>query len=75
MFMLKKSAADYMHPELPAVVTDLIATAYSYFDRHSVPEVDSVKEAEYFAQVVVDMILLKALVTDYMHPEILQVLP
>jgi predicted RNA-binding protein with PIN domain len=32
---LKKLAKDYMHPELPVVVTDIYATARCYFDRPS----------------------------------------
>jgi hypothetical protein len=70
MISLKKLAADYMHPELPVVVTDPFATARCYFDRYSAPEVETVEEAEYRTQVLADMISLKKSAVEYMHPEL-----
>jgi len=70
MVMMKKAAVDYMHPEIPVVITDPFATARCYFERHSAPEVESFEEAEYRTQVLADMISLKKLAADYMHPEL-----
>jgi len=42
MANLKKLATDYMHPELPATVSDPSTMARCYFDRPSAAEVESV---------------------------------
>jgi hypothetical protein len=69
MAVMKKSAVHYMHPELPVLVTDPFAKARCYFDRPSTPEVESFEDADR-AQVIADMISLKKLAADYMHPEL-----
>jgi hypothetical protein len=69
MAVMKKSAVHYMHPELPVLVTDSFAKARCYFDRPSTPEVESFEDADR-AQVIADMISLKKLAADYMHPEL-----
>jgi hypothetical protein len=67
---LKKSALDYLHPELPVVATDLSATARCFFDRASAPDVESVEEAESRAQILSDALAMKKLAIDYLHPEL-----
>jgi len=67
---LKKLAVDYLHPELPVVVSDPTATARCYFDRASAPEVESNEDAEARAQVLADAAALKKLAVDYLHPEL-----
>jgi len=66
---MKKLAIDYLHPELPVVVTDPSATARCFFDRASVTDVESMEEAEYRAKVFADVAALKKVARDYMHPE------
>jgi hypothetical protein len=39
LFVLKKSALDYLHPELLVVAADPSATAHCYLDRVSAPEI------------------------------------
>jgi hypothetical protein len=70
MAVLKKLAMAYMHPELPANVTDPSATARCYFDRPSAPTVESVEEAEVRSEILADMAALKKAAADYMHAEI-----
>merc|ERR1712032_941869 len=64
---LKKSAAEYAHPEVKVEI-DSMCFGRNYFDRSSI-DYEDVDEDE-FAAVLADTLALKKLVTDYYHPEV-----
>eukprot|EP00525_Craspedostauros_australis_P006731 CAMPEP_0198135488 /NCGR_PEP_ID=MMETSP1442-20131203/60615_1 /TAXON_ID= /ORGANISM="Craspedostauros australis, Strain CCMP3328" /LENGTH=566 /DNA_ID=CAMNT_0043796661 /DNA_START=142 /DNA_END=1841 /DNA_ORIENTATION=- len=73
---LKQFAVDYMHPELPVKVTDPLAGARNYFGRASAEPQESKEEADEREDdmderddIMEDMMKLKELAIDYMHPE------
>ena len=67
---LKKLAVDYMHPERPVVTSDPAACGRNYFSRASAPEQETAEEAEERSQVLEDMMQMKKLAVDYLHPEL-----
>jgi len=67
---LKKSAVDYLHPELPVVTSDATACGRNYFSRASAPKQESVEDSEERAQILAEAASLKKLATDHMHPEL-----
>jgi len=66
---LKKSAADFMHPERPVQVDSAFVTARCYFDRPSAVVEEEWEEAEERARVLSEAAALKRSAVDYMHPE------
>eukprot|EP00592_Proboscia_alata_P028659 CAMPEP_0194444816 /NCGR_PEP_ID=MMETSP0176-20130528/127496_1 /TAXON_ID=216777 /ORGANISM="Proboscia alata, Strain PI-D3" /LENGTH=234 /DNA_ID=CAMNT_0039271271 /DNA_START=2005 /DNA_END=2710 /DNA_ORIENTATION=- len=66
----KNFATAYIHPEIEVTTCDQCAFGRSYFERPSVLEVESTKEAEERAQILADAAALKKLTADYIHPEI-----
>jgi hypothetical protein len=66
---LKSLAVDYMHPERPVVTTDFTTFGRNYFSRFSAPEQESVEDAEEHVRILEDVMQLKKLAVDYMHPE------
>ena len=77
--MLKKSAVDYMHPELGVVTCDATGThatlrgnacGRNYFTRYSAPETEDVEEAEERARILADALVLKKSAVDWTHPEV-----
>jgi hypothetical protein len=68
--LLKASAVDYLHPELPVKTSDPFACGRNYFTRSSAPEYSSVSQAAEKEQIMKDVVALKQLATDYYHPEI-----
>ena len=67
--MLRKVAADYLHPERPVEV-DPTCFGRNYFNRPSAPEKDTFYEAEQRALILAEMAELKKYAVDYLHPEI-----
>eukprot|EP00584_Thalassiosira_punctigera_P004318 CAMPEP_0172534832 /NCGR_PEP_ID=MMETSP1067-20121228/7057_1 /TAXON_ID=265564 ORGANISM="Thalassiosira punctigera, Strain Tpunct2005C2" /NCGR_SAMPLE_ID=MMETSP1067 /ASSEMBLY_ACC=CAM_ASM_000444 /LENGTH=970 /DNA_ID=CAMNT_0013319677 /DNA_START=43 /DNA_END=2955 /DNA_ORIENTATION=- len=67
---LKKSAIDYMHPEVGVTTTDATAFARNYFNRYSAPETEEDEFADERAEVLAEAAALKKLAADYMHPEV-----
>merc|ERR1712130_504449 len=67
---LKKSAADYMHPEVGATSADGACFGRNYFDRPSALEAEDVEEADERALVLAEAAALKQSAVDYMHPEV-----
>jgi len=67
---LKKLATDYMHPEIKVRTSDPCTFGRNFFGRTSAVESESKEEAVERAQILADAVVLKKLVTDYMHPEI-----
>eukprot|EP00526_Cylindrotheca_closterium_P007270 CAMPEP_0113615026 /NCGR_PEP_ID=MMETSP0017_2-20120614/7482_1 /TAXON_ID=2856 /ORGANISM="Cylindrotheca closterium" /LENGTH=695 /DNA_ID=CAMNT_0000524237 /DNA_START=86 /DNA_END=2170 /DNA_ORIENTATION=- /assembly_acc=CAM_ASM_000147 len=66
---MKQLAVDYMHPELPVVVTsDAFACGRNYFTRPSAPEQD--QEMEERDMILQEMAQFKQLAVDYLHPEL-----
>lgn len=65
---LKRCAAFFVHPEAPILV-DGTGCARCYFDRPSAPDRMSPEEAEEQALVLNELLALKKLAVDYMHPE------
>lgn len=63
---LKQAATDYLHPELPVAVTDPAACARCYFDRASAYQEEQAEDRD---AVLQDVLALKQLAGDYMHPE------
>jgi hypothetical protein len=66
---LKRLAVDYLHPELAVVTTDDVACGRNYFERASVPQVQSMEEVYEMDSILEEMKSLKLLATDYLHPE------
>jgi hypothetical protein len=67
---LKKLSVDFMHPELPIVVTDGAVCARNYFNRFSAPLSVTMEEEEDRSQILADTSALRKLAFDFMHPEI-----
>jgi len=65
---LKVLATAFLHPEVPVSV-DYTATARCYFDRNSAAEQEDVEASLYRSSVLDDVTALKALASDYAHPE------
>jgi hypothetical protein len=67
---LKQSAVDFLHPELPVVISDPTACGRNYFSRPSAPEFEDENDAEERDQIMEDIRVLKEAAKNYMHPEI-----
>jgi len=67
---LKKSAVDYLHPEIGVTATAGECFGRNYFNRPSAPETEDAEEAEECARVLAEAAELKKLAADYMHPEV-----
>jgi len=67
---LKKSASDYMHPEVGVSASDATLFGRNYFNRISAPETEDVEEADERARVVAEAAALKKSAVDFMHPEV-----
>merc|ERR1719203_2195116 len=70
MAALKKSAVDYMHPEVGVTATDATLFGRNYFNRASAPEMEDKEEAAERALVLAEAAALKKSAVDYMHPEV-----
>jgi hypothetical protein len=66
---LKKSAVDYLHPEVGVVTSDGTACGRNYFNRYSAPEVEDIDEANERAAILAEAASLKKQAIDFMHPE------
>merc|ERR1712161_112467 len=66
---LKKSAMDYLHPEVGVAVRDATC-GRNYFNRPSAPEVESGEDADERALVLVEAAALRKSAMDYMQPEV-----
>jgi len=66
---LKKSAVDYMHPEVGVTTTDAAAYGRNYFTRYSAPEVENMEDSSECARILAEAASLKKLAVDFMHPE------
>jgi len=67
---LKKSAADYLHPEVDVKVSDGTLFGRNYFGRYSAPETEDKELADERAHVVAEAAALKKMAVDYLHPEV-----
>jgi len=67
---IKKSALDYMHPEVGVSVSDATVFGRNYFNRYSAPETEDIEDAEEHACVLADAMALKKSAADYLHPEV-----
>jgi uncharacterized protein (UPF0212 family) len=67
---LKKSAVDYMHPEIGVETTDATLFGRNYFSRPSAPEQEDASEAAERATILAEAASLKQSAVDYLHPEI-----
>jgi len=67
---LKKTAVDYLHPELSVISTDPTAYGRNYFSRASAPEHESLEDAQARAQVLEDAKCFKKFAMQYRHPEL-----
>jgi len=67
---LKKSAVDYMHPEVGVTFTDDACFGRNYFGRASAAEMEDDEFADERAEVLEEAAALKKLAMDYMHPEV-----
>ena len=67
---LKKSAADYSHPEVGVKAADGACFGRSYFNRYSAPETEDDEFADERAEIMEEMAVLKKLAVDHFHPEI-----
>jgi hypothetical protein len=68
--LLKKLAVDYAHPELAVFTTDDTACGRLYFNRASAVEQEDEEEAKERDLIMQDMLALKKLATEYLHPEL-----
>jgi len=66
---LKKSAVDYLHPEIGVKSTDGAAFGRNYFNRPSAPETED-EDADEIAAILADAKALKQSAVDYLHPEV-----
>eukprot|EP00527_Entomoneis_sp_CCMP2396_P001283 CAMPEP_0198154908 /NCGR_PEP_ID=MMETSP1443-20131203/68855_1 /TAXON_ID=186043 /ORGANISM="Entomoneis sp., Strain CCMP2396" /LENGTH=626 /DNA_ID=CAMNT_0043821625 /DNA_START=9 /DNA_END=1889 /DNA_ORIENTATION=- len=69
MEQLKKLAVDYMHPEHPVITADPTLFGRNYFCRASAPEQGDMDVIEERERVLAEMLQLKQLAVNYMHPE------
>merc|ERR1719223_1335410 len=67
---LKKSAVDYMHPEIGVTSADATLFGRNYFNRASAPETEEDEFADERAEILEEAATLKKLAMDYMHPEV-----
>jgi len=67
---LKKSAVDYMHPEVGVSVSDAAVFGRNYFMRPSATEMEEDEFADERAEILLEAAALKKLAADYMHPEV-----
>ena len=67
---LKRLAVDYMHPEMHVESSDMTSCARCYFDRPSVPQQESVEDAEERALILEDVKSLRRAAFEYLHPEV-----
>jgi hypothetical protein len=67
---LKKSAADYMHPEVGVTSADGACFGRNYFNRYSAPETEEDELAAELAEILAEAAALKKSAADYMHPEV-----
>jgi len=67
---LKKSAVDYMHPEVGVTSTDGACFGRNYFGRASAAETEDDEFADERAEILEEASALKKLAMDYMHPEV-----
>jgi hypothetical protein len=67
---LKRLAVDYMHPEIHVESSDMTSCARCYFDRPSVPQQESVEDAEERALILEDVKSLRRAAFEYLHPEV-----
>merc|ERR1711957_306302 len=67
---LKKSAVDYMHPEVGVTSTDGVCFGRNYFGRASAAEMEDDEFADERAEILEEAAALKKLAADYMHPEV-----
>merc|ERR1712007_6034 len=66
---LKKSAVDFLHPEIGVSTSDAIACGRNYFNRYSAPETEDSEFADERARILSDAVALEKSAVDYMHPE------
>ena len=69
MKQLKRLAVDYLHPEKPVQNTDPFATGRNYFSRLSAEEYEDKDAMDDRNEILADMLQLKQLAFDYLHPE------
>merc|ERR1719473_845716 len=67
---LKKSAVDYMHPEIGVKSADGFCFGRNYFERPSAPEMEKDEFADERAEILANALALKKAAMDYLHPEI-----
>jgi len=67
---MKKSAVDYLHPEIGVTTTDCTACGRNFFDRASAPDVEGIEEANERASILAEAAALKKQAIDYRHPEV-----
>merc|ERR1719272_789455 len=67
---LKKSAVDYLHPEVGVTVADARLFGRNYFHRASAPEAETSDEADERALVLSEAAALKKCAVDYVCPEV-----
>jgi hypothetical protein len=67
---LKKSAADYSHPEVGVTSTDGACFGRDYFTRYSAPETEDDEFADERAEIMEETAALKKLAVDHFYPEI-----
>jgi len=67
---LKKSAVDYMHPEVGITFTDGAAFGRNYFNRVSAPDIEQDEFAKERVRVFAEAAALKKAAMDFMHPEV-----
>ena len=67
---LKKSAVDYMHPEIGVTSASGACFGRNYFNRPSAPATEEDEYADERAEILAEMAALKQSAVDYMHPEI-----
>jgi hypothetical protein len=67
---LKKRAVDFMHPEMPVLITDSCVFGRNFFNRFSATESVAADENDHRSQILADAAALKRLATEYLHPEL-----
>jgi len=67
---LKKSAVDFLHPEVGVASTDGACFGRNYFGRYSAPETEDDEFADERAEIMEEATALKKSAVDYLHPEI-----
>eukprot|EP01083_Nonionella_stella_P028128 77470_1 len=67
---VKKSAVDYLHPEVGVKTSDPFACGRNYFERASAPDVEEDEYADERADALADAAALKKAALDYRHPEV-----